>query len=112
MNKLIAALMMAFSLAGCATWQRPDTSKLVTEQALAHCEARANAYFPPKIIREQVTFGYMQPGTQQCWRTQQGYYCQQYPAQWIPSEYALENINAAPRQAWISACMKGQGFTR
>lgn len=106
------ALLLAFLLAGCATWHRPDTSKSLTEQDLAQCEVQASIHFPPKIVREQVTFGYMQPGTEQCWHQHNYLYCQHYPAQWIPPQYALENMNAASRQAWTRACMKGQGFSR
>ena len=112
MMKPVTALLLAFSLAGCATWHRPDTTKLVTEQALAHCETQANARFPPKIVREQVTFGHLQPGTEQCWHQHHYLFCQHYPAQWIPPQFVQRNVNSEPRQAWIIACMKGQGFTR
>lgn len=103
-------LIMTLSLTGCATWHRPGTSRPVMELSLAHCQQKALTRFPPDLRRMQTGIGYWQPSTQQCWHRHGYTYCQEYPAQWIPPQYALEDQNTPQRRAWVHACMDAKGF--
>lgn len=111
MRKPILAGLSLLTLSGCATvWHRPETPKSTMEMDLTHCETQAAAKYPPRIVTVQTSPGYMQPSTQECWHRHGYFYCQEYPAQWVPSQYGNEDTNAGPRRAWVHACMRALGY--
>ncbi len=101
------------AIGGCATqWKQAGIPRPTMEKELGLCEAQAAQKFPVRLETVQIGAGYWTPATQQCWRRRWGMYCQQFPAQWNPPQYATEDRNAPARHIFVRNCMQALGFHR
>ncbi len=111
--KTLAAVLVAATLAGCTQyqWVHPTRTPAQYGGDRLACESRAAALYPSTPVVVQTSGGYFEPGWRSCNRTRYGdVYCRNAPPSYIPPNYAVQDLNASPREKMVEACLYQRGY--
>ncbi len=111
--KLLVVLCAAALTSGCVQyqWVHPNRSPAQYGADRFACERRAAALYPTTPAVVQTGGGYFDAGWRSCRRTYYGnVYCSSTPPTYVPPVYSTQDINAAPRERAVEACLYQRGY--
>lgn len=106
--RLIAPLLIAALAAGCATWQRPNTSKAEFNEDNYNCQVRANQMYP--VVMMQIGTGYRAPSMTSCTAFGNQMNCTTTPGTYTAPPQM--DVNAFNRTGAATSCLEGKGYVR